>query len=170
MRRNTDNGCLGFFVAVIFTMPFIIWGAVRGINSIQFNVNCGGYLKRASDANTVEMARGELQKAIAYAEKNKLTEGSTRLIFDYPSCDVGFWFNNLKASDEELSKVTKETSQLEKTNLLIKLRETLLDHAKEGVTVTLPEGISVFPYNWPFGVDFTFDCVYCLACVVCHLR
>lgn len=149
-RSGNANGCVVFFVAVLATIPFLLWGGTRAIKAIFFETDCSGYLKRASDANTVEMALSELQKAISYAEKSKLTTGSTRIIFNYPSCDVGFWYNNLKASEQELAKVTPQTSQLERTNLLMKLRETLLDQAEKGTSVTLPDGISIYPFNIAF--------------------
>ncbi|MSR85432.1 hypothetical protein EXS71_03310 [Candidatus Uhrbacteria bacterium] len=36
---------------------------------------------------------------------------------------------------------------MEKTNLLMKLRQTLLDHKQSGEEVTEPSGMSIFPYN-----------------------
>lgn len=127
-----------------------MWAGFRIGYNISFDVNCGGYLKRAADANTVELAHEELQKALGYIENHHLTSGSTRILFDYPSLDLGFWHKNLSASNEELAKITPATTQLEKTNVLIKLRETLLDHGEKGVHVTMPDGISIYPYNWAF--------------------
>ncbi len=49
-----------------------------------------------------------------------------------------------------LSTLTSE-SALERTNVLIKLRETLLDTGK-GTKVTVPDGLAIFPNNklWAF--------------------
>ncbi len=52
---------------------------------------------------------------------------------------------NLKASVEEL-KTLNSTSALEKTNVLMKLRETLLDSG-EKTKVTVPPGLVVYPNN-----------------------
>lgn len=70
------------------------------------------------------------------------------MFFNLPSYDVGFWYKNLSSSLEELKQYeAREASQLEKTNALMKLRETLLDTTDDGTSVTAPAGISVFPYN-----------------------
>lgn len=48
---------------------------------------------------------------------------------------------------KELCDLPTDATPLEKTNVLMKLRETLLDSGGEGDVVTLPDGISVYPYN-----------------------
>lgn len=122
------------------------------IKSINLDQNCTGYLKRAADANTVEAAKEELQKAIDYLEENSITSGYTSIIYKTPDEDIAFWYNNLKSSYEELSKVTDSTSALERTNLLMKLRETLLDNGSEGDKLTIPSGLVKYPNNlmWMF--------------------
>ena len=75
-------------------------------------------------------------------------ETGRRFIFE----DVGFWYQNLKASLGELDQVSLTASQLEKSNLLIKLRETLLDQGKEGISITSPDGISRFPLNTAYAI------------------
>ena len=121
--------------------------ATRTIKSIQLYQNCTGYLKRAAYASTVETAKDELQKSIQYLEDNELTSGYTSIIWRTPNDDIGFWYKNLKSTESELSKVDSTTSSVEKTNLLIKLRETLLDDSKNGNKITTPNGLSRHPYN-----------------------
>ena len=75
-------------------------------------------------------------------------ETGRRFIFE----DVGFWYQNLKASLGELEQVSSTATQLEKSNLLIKLRETLLDQGKEGISITSPDGISRFPLNTAYAI------------------
>jgi len=136
-----------FVFAFVFVLPLIIWSGLRIYNGVIFDIHCEGHLKRAADANTVDMASKELDDAIKYLEDNKMTEGYTSVLWRTPDQDVGFWYQNLKSSREELSKVTPTTTQLEKVNVLMKLRETLLDHGEKGDSVTSPSGISVFPNN-----------------------
>ena len=138
--------CLLFFFCVIG------WGIARFTNYINFEIHCGGHLKRAADANTVDLALQELKTATTYTEQNNLTKGSTHLLFPTPDKDVGFWYKNLKASEKELELISPQTTQLEKTNLLMKLRETLLDQGEKGTSVTAPQGISIFPDNWPYAI------------------
>jgi hypothetical protein len=134
-------------LAILLMVPFLAWGACRITKGILFDRDCGGYLKRAADANTVPMAKKELQKALDYMEQNRLTEGYTSVIYKTPDEDVGFWYNNIKTARSELDALTEYTTPLESTNVLMKLRETLLDNGKEGTSLTVPEGISIHPHN-----------------------
>ncbi len=44
-------------------------------------------------------------------------------------------------------KVDSTTPSMEKTNLLMKLRETLLDNGDNGDNLTVPRGLSRYPNN-----------------------
>ena len=135
------------FLAILFGVLFSIWLCIITIFSIQFDRNCGGYLKRAADANTVELAKKELYKSYQYMLRNNLTEGYTSIIYNTPDEDIGFWFKNIESSYRELENIPDKASQLEKTNVLMKLRETLLDKVEKGESITVPKGISRYPYN-----------------------
>jgi len=127
---------------------FLCWAGLRTFKAIEFERSCEGYLKRAADANTVELARDQLEIAINYLEKNGLTEGYTSILYKTPDEDIGFWYKNLKSALEGLKTLDPNSTPLEKSNMLLKLRETLLDNASRGETiVTVPEGISIYPYN-----------------------
>lgn len=131
---------------LLLVLTFVGWGSYRIVASIQFDRNCGGHLKRAADANTVELAKSELATVVMYLEANRMTDGYTSVIYTTPNEDVGFWYTNLKSSLEELMKMSSEASPLERSNMLIKLRESLLDEGKNS-TETAPSGISVYPNN-----------------------
>lgn len=68
-------------------------------------------------------------------------------MYKTPDEDVGFWYQNLKVSLEQLQSLPPNCSELEKSNMLIKLRETLLDHGESAENTTSPDGISIFPNN-----------------------
>ena len=89
----------------ILCCPLIAWGVIAAYSAITFNINCAGHLKRAADASTIELAQSELEFALTYLEKKEMTSGSTALFWTTPSLDVGFWYKNLKASHDELTKV-----------------------------------------------------------------
>lgn len=135
-------------------LPLLVLSGARIVKMVIFNRDCGDHIKRASDANTVEMATDEMRTVIRYLEDNKMTEGYTSMLYNTPDEDVGYWYKNLKSSLEELEKVKPETTQLERSNILLKLRETLLDHGDRGDTVTVPSGISVFPNNIFYALGF----------------
>ena len=115
------------------------------VKKAQLNQNVTGYLKHAADANTIPLALQELNKVIEYLETNNLTSGYTSILYKTPGDDIGFWYQNLKASQMELQNL-KPTSALERTNVLMKLRETIVDSGKS-TKVTYPKGLDVFPNN-----------------------
>lgn len=135
-------------VSIALILPLGLCLGLRAVRSIQFEQNCGGRLKRAADANTIELAQQELEAAIAYMDENDLNGGYTSILYKTPDEDVSFWNTNLRAALTNLKNVKSETSTLEKSNILLKLRQTLLDHSGDrGEKVTAPAGISVYPYN-----------------------
>ncbi len=119
------------------------------IVGIKFNQNCSGYIKQAADANSVELALQRLDMAIAYVEDNDLTDGYTSIFYKTEDDNIGFWYQNLKTCREELVTCL-ESTQLEKTNVLLKVRESLTDDGKDGTELTLPNGISRYPSNGQF--------------------
>ena len=134
-------------LAILCTVLFGAWATIRIVKAVQFDLNCEAYLKRAAEANTVEMAKLELSKAIDYAKDNKLTEGIVSIFLKNPQNDIGFWYGNLEAAHKELENLPKDSAPLEKTNVLMKLRESLTDRSSGDTKVNHPEGISVYPYN-----------------------
>jgi len=132
---------IGIFVAII---P----------KKIKLKQNVTGLLKRAADASTIELAEKEVSKVINYLETNNITSGYTSVFWETPDEDIGFWYKNLKASQSEL-RTLKSESALERTNVLIKLRETLVDEG-ERTKVTVPRGLALFPQNktWAFLITF----------------
>ena len=151
-----------FVLALLLTVPFGVWIGVRVAYVISFDIQCEGHLKRAGDANTIKLAHQELESALEYVESHNLTQGSTHLMFPTPECDVTFWYDNLQSARDELEAIPAGTSQLEKTNILMKLRETLLDSGERGVSATVPPGITIFPYQWLFLLWGWFSFLFCL--------
>ena len=131
------------------------------VKSIIFDINCGDYLKRAADSNTVELAADNLKIALDYIEANGMTSGYTSVVYKSPDEDVAFWYTNIKQSYEELISLDDNATNLEKTNLLMKLRETLLDQQEKGESLTVPNAISCFPNNTLWAI------VKCLSVVMC---
>lgn len=118
---------------------------------IEFNQSCKGYLKQAADANTVELALDRLDKALSYAERKGWTDGYTSILWKTEDENIGFWYDNLKASRQELILV-QNSSQLEQTNVLMKLRETLTESTDKGTAITYPAGLWKYPHNGLFAV------------------
>lgn len=138
------------FLCALSILAFVLWGGCRFYSSVQFDIHCGDYLKRAANSNTIELAHQNLDVAINYTQQNGLTQGNTAALWETPQMDVGFWYQNLTASLGELETVKPTASPLEKSNVLMKLRETLLDSNSSGDTLAVPDGIDIFPHNTLF--------------------
>lgn len=149
--------------AIIATIVFGAWSTVRIVKGVQFDNNCTQYLKRAADANTVERAKEELEKAISYAEKNNLTEGVVSIFLHQPKNDIGYWYQNMTEAYDELENLPEDATSLEKTNVLMKLRETLTDETESGVSVTIPDGISIYPGNVAYFWWGLLSIIFCLG-------
>jgi len=146
-----------FFIVVLLVVSLII-PTVLIVKSIKFDQQCGGYLKQAADANTPELALERINVAISYIEKNHLTEGYTSLMWKTEDENIGFWYNNIVACRDELQSCL-ESSQLEKTNVLMKVRESLTDNGDSGVNLTIPDGISKYPNNWLWAILLTISMI-----------
>lgn len=139
------------FISIIVFMLTLISPILTTIKSIQFDQKCGGYLKQAADANSVELAERQLNLAIDYIEQHKLTSGYTSVLWNTEDENIEYWYNNLKQCQKELA-ATKNNSTLENTNVLMKLRESLTDVDQKGTTLTIPYGISRYPNNLLYGI------------------
>jgi len=139
LKRFLFAICGLFFLAAV---GLIAYGSIC---SIRFDQNCKGYLKRAADANTLKLAEQELGKAVNYLEQTGLTEGDTSILYSTPRCDIGFWYDNLRASLDELRAMPSDVDQLTISSHLLKLRESIMDTGEKGTRVTVPPNIDVFP-------------------------
>ena len=133
-------------------IPFIVYG-VAIVKTIQMDANCISYFEMAADANSVELAEKHLTSGIKYLEENNLTEGNTKIFVYKPTKDLGLWYKNLKSAQAQLQKLNskEELTELEESNALMKLRETLLN--SKG-SVTHPSMISFYPshVSWALAI------------------
>jgi len=116
--------------------------------SNSFDRNCKAYIYRTSEANTIPLATQELSIVVDYLEKNELTSGYTSIFVNDPAEDIGFWYTNLKESLNELQNLNSN-SALEKSNILLKLRESLLSEKGKAI---IPKGLNVYPHNLAWGL------------------
>lgn len=138
-----------YFYAIMLMVFSLVTPTICIVKKIQFNQDCAGYLKQTADANTVEIALERLNMAIAYVEGHHLTHGYTSVLWKTEDENIAFWYRNLKACQQELSACIGGT-QLEKSNVLMKVRESLTDNGDSGINLTIPDGISRYPDNSVF--------------------
>lgn len=144
MKNNLRKKVILIVLCVICVIaPTIIYG-IGLMKNIQFNAKCINYFELASNANSVDIAEKHLSSGIKYLEDHGLTEGDTSCLMYKPTNDISFWYENLKSTQTQLREVVnKETlTELEESNLLMKLRETLLD---EDGDVIYPIMIEFYP-------------------------
>ncbi len=141
-------------VFAITIVVFLWWLCNRIVADIHSDQTFLGQLKQAGDANSIELAQERLSMAIAEIEKQGDTSGYTSVWYKTPSDDVGFWYKNLKTSQAELKSLSASAAPLEKSNMLIKLRETLLDKD----VVTYPNNTEYFWWGTVSGLIIL--CIY----------
>lgn len=141
-----------FLYGIIFIILGLVVPTAAIVQSIKFDKDCKGYLKNAADANTPEIALDRINHALEYMEANGLTYGYTSVLWTTEDENIGFWYQNIKACKSEL-EACMGSSQLAKTNVLMKVRETLTDEGESGTIITVPCGVSRFPNNamWFWG-------------------
>jgi len=137
-------------ICILACISFALWAALRIGNGVDFEQKCGGYLKLAGDANTIELAERYLAIAVKHCEDQDLTKGYTSVFYKTPDENIAFWYINLKASLDDLRSTPADAPQLVVSNVLMKLRETLLDGGDGKASVTCPDGISIYPNNKAF--------------------
>ncbi len=125
-------------LGLLLYLPLVFWFLIRYQTGLEFERGCGGHMERAAAANNIEMATAEMVLVVEYAKKHDLTSGNTSILNDVPTNDVGFWYQNMEAVLAELQKVKPGASELEKSNVLMKLKESV-SH--------VPEGMNIFPHN-----------------------
>jgi len=167
MRQSRSNSTKIFTtIAILFSIGFpIVQISWYYVNNVRFNQQCGGYLKLAADANSIELAQERLGKAIDYIEEHQLTTGNTGIFWATPTNDVCEWHKKLKYSHENLKHLPSGLTETDKANTLIKLRETLIDHTKEGGVITAPDYIAQYPSHRLifFGWIITVVCIIILG-------
>lgn len=133
--------CVLCIICII--VPIIVYG-VAIVKTMQMDANCISYFEMAADANSVEIAEKHLTSGIKYLEEHNLTQGNTKILIYKPTYDLGLWYENLKSAQSQLQELNAKEglTELEASNALMKLRETLLN--SEG-SVTHPDMISFYP-------------------------
>lgn len=132
---------------LMLTVIAVIFLGACLVKRIHFKQDCSGYLKQAADANTPELALDRLNRAIEYVEAHGMTTGYTSVLWRTEDQNVEFWYMNLKACQSELESCL-DGSPLEKSNVLMKVRESLTDDSgKYGTELTIPRNIVFYPDN-----------------------
>jgi len=128
-------------------LVFVVWAIIRIVSYVQFNLGCGQYLQRAATANSISLASSNLDTAIKYLEDHNLTSGQVSIILKQPKNDITYWYSNLKSAQTELKNMKPDATQLEVSNELMKIKETLVSTTSSGESLIVPDGIEIYPHN-----------------------
>lgn len=159
MARQKSSMASTLALVALFMMPLAGYVLSRVYCAVSFDMNCSQHLKLAADANSPELALTQLNQALRYMELHGLREGNTGVFIQGPASDVKFWHDNIQACKNELMSLSPTATQLEKTNVLMKLRESLLD----GQIVTQPMNIAIFPHNTKFMIVLILGVIFGIA-------
>lgn len=142
-------------ICYILAIAFIFFGLFCGLAIIEtdrnFKENCVDHLTKATNTDSVETAKEELEKAIFFVETKNLTQGNTSIFLNKPENDIGYWYENLKSCYKDLEILPENLNPSEKRNALMKLRKSLLDcSTTNSIRVKLPKNISSYPNRLSF--------------------
>jgi hypothetical protein len=140
------------FTFIFSSIAFALYLVIVTVKVIQFNQNCGGHLTLAANSNTIELATKELEIATNYMKRKKLTHGYTSILWKTPKEDVGFWYENITVALKELKEMSPDATPLEKSNVLMKLRESITENGEKGENLNVPNGIALYPNNKLFAL------------------
>ena len=140
-------------LAIVGAILSFSWSTIRVVGCINYEREVEGHLKRAADANQPQLVLDEIKTALDGMEKrglcneiesNPKVKCYTSVVYRTPNEDISFWRTNIMQTVADLENLPAESSHLEVSNTLMKVRETLLDG---GRTVTEPAGVSIYPDN-----------------------
>jgi hypothetical protein len=154
MNRKDINslGLLGVFSAIglIAICQVIIPIVLTVTVGIPFDNSVNNKLKVISDAPTVEKAITGLDEVATALEQRGMTKGDTSLFWEDPRNDVATFYNDYIIGSRDSLKASVGKDELTKTNTLLRVQKTLIDPgagSTGGVTVTMPSGLWIYPYN-----------------------
>ena len=154
---------------ILISLSIVLFVSCLGYGTykaIVFDTQCKEYLSLAANANSIELAKTNLDKAIQYIEQNQLTSGNTAFFIKGPSTDLTSWYANLKACQKEVWAMdVKKGTVLEETNLLMKLRESLMS---EGLII-IPENIAIYPNQLQYMIVFGCSILFCAIMAFIHV-
>lgn len=131
-----------YTITIIIIDIVLIW---------RFKIHCEHFLKLAADAPTVELADKYLEKVVSYILKRNLTQGNTAYFIKTPENDLSLWSRQIFEAANLVRELTlkkkegKEVTPLEESNVLMRIRQTILDEAGDRPIMTIPDYIHVYP-------------------------
>ena len=154
---------------ILISLSIVLFVSCLGYGTykaIVFDTQCKEYLSLAANANSIELAKTNLDKAIQYIEQNQLTSVNTAFFIKGPSTDLTSWYANLKACQKEVWIMSvKKGTVLEETNLLMKLRESLMS---EGLII-IPENITLYPNQLQYMIVLGCSILFCAIMAFIHV-
>jgi hypothetical protein len=167
-KKSLSNAKKSLVVlGIVLILPFVAQIILATYWNYVFEKNCGDWLKMAADANSVQIASERLDKAVSYIESHGLTKGSAAVLLSQPTNDLEPWYQNLKQAQQNLHEFPQKSTKADISTALVKLRETLLDHKKDGDSVTCPYWAFIYPYQVIWVVSWFLTTIAMVVGVLC---
>ena len=90
-KRKTQKKWIIIHIGIL-ALAFLIF-IITAVKKYSFETKCFSHLQKAVTTNDVKTASNELNIAIKYLERNKLTKGNTGIFNKEKENDIGAWYN-----------------------------------------------------------------------------
>jgi len=142
-HNDHNKSLLGTIILIALIVITITFLSFRIFSFVNFNANCANYLRVATNAGTIENATYNADIAINFLKNHNLDSGFTSTLYKTQDENLEYFFKNLTDTVTSMKNLPQNASELEKSNVLLKFREVLLDNN----SLSIPTGISIFPFN-----------------------
>ena len=147
------NFSVGFYIRMCMLLFVLIVITFECVTTQKFKIEFLGHLERAANTTLTETALNELGIGVDYLEIKQMTSGFTSVVWNTPDEDVGYFYTNLKNAYANLHKINYTGTEIEKSNALLKLKESLIyNNGKHGDKVIYPDDLQYYQnkYIWAF--------------------
>ena len=118
-------------LAIILTALFGLSIFARCTVITSFDKNCTEYLEKATEVNSVDLAKENLKEALSHVSILEKEEANNN--------EISYWYKNLKSSYEELESLPNDLSSLEEHLVLARLGSE--------IDTNVPEEVKLYPYG-----------------------
>lgn len=139
-----------FLFSIILIVPFFGWAITRIVKDQRFDDNCTYHIQQGLSSNDLTYSSSEIELAIAYLETNHLTSGYTTIAGKDQSEDLALFNSTLRKKYIYINFLKEKTpEEIKKYEEFYELRNfsTPGRQSLPAVSVYVPSGISVYPYN-----------------------
>lgn len=169
-QLRKQEGGVKFFgtMLTVAIMSLVGWGGARMHKSSDFDARVSDYVVAAYNATTPEEAKLQYDRALSVMKENKMTEGSTSILYPSPEYNVGDWFAKVEKTEKDLTEMLKAPAVVDDKKadpkVLTPWQKSLVENnvvktkvdtkGNSHASFNAPEDISVHPYTLQYALWF----------------